>query len=194
MDAQQEADYQALIQQLQLDIQRLRVENADLAELSLFWSKFNDDRLRDAMFMFNKNPYGGPNCTCIKCRIGGRVDQGEPFAGPPDAGARCRFSDPFMDLLRLCGLDTVVYGEHAEVAGSGRTLEHPSALVMGCVYAELDPATDFHCPSGDIDFTMFSYGPAIWGCKSVRSEKIQRLCRLFDMLEAAEIAPAAISG
>jgi len=188
MDAQQ-VDYEELIQQLQLDIQRLHMENADLQELSLFWSKYNDDCLRDAMYLYNKNPYGGPNCVCIKCRIGARVEQEQHHARPIGAGGStcCQFSGPFMDLLRRCGLDRVVYGEHAEVAGSGRTIEHPSALVMGCVYAEVDPAADFHCPSGDVDFTMFSYGPAIWGCKSVRSDKIQRLRRLFELLEAPEI-------
>ena len=176
-----------LIKSLQAEVdavrQRYERDLDDLWGMSLFWSKHADDDLRDAMYVFNTNPYGGPQCRCLKCRIAGRVDTENYQLPESGVDTPCTFTGPFMEVLKSVGLDNLAYGSHAEVVGAGATLMHPSARVMSCVFTGVNRDADFHLANDDPDFTMFSYGPAIWRCKSIREDKIKRLKNLFCILE-----------
>ncbi len=139
-------------------------------ELKMFWKEHNKTQLRAAMQWGNQNEVDGPNCSCLACTVSGRKDEEKRTS--KRAGC-CTFKPYFEALLAEYGL-TVGYVESSSVACNDET-EPDGNMVYD---------NDVHLVYvGREDWVMFTYGAKLWRASSCQDPELQKLVRLFEVLQ-----------
>ena len=161
-------DRLALVCKIMLDqrILDLRSENEAL-RLKLFWKDHGKNKLRDRMAQANQM---GPNCMCIACAVSGRMDE-----EAETVHSSCTFKEWFEGLLSKCGL-TCITGVDMVPVGP-----HMSCDCGNYVY---DVNSHFHHLTND-DWVAWMYGAKLWKAQSVSDPELQKLKKLFEILDPA---------
>jgi hypothetical protein len=151
----------ARVAELRRQVEELKVQ--------LFWKDYNAGRLRESLLGINGYPFSS-KCTCGNCDLTGRMDEGSLA----DITKQCVFVPWFESKLAECGL---TYG-HVLRESVGK--QHESNVF---------PVYDVDCHLIKItsmlgDWGMFTYGSKLWKAKNVNDPELQKLLRLFALLEA----------
>lgn len=139
---------------------QLKRENEKL-RLKLFWKKYNTEKLKLYMKIFNQSSKG-PNCWCLTCRIAGICDDDEVLYDKKN----CGFKPIFENLLRKCELTFGVVDDDYSDFREQNVSNHDTHLDL--------------CPKKDWVYCLL--GKKLWQAKSIKSTELIKYKKLFKLL------------
>ena len=145
---------------------RLRAQ-LQAMNLKLFWMRHNRGQLKDAMRRANQDIANGPNCCCVMCALSNRMHPEQK-----SRGRHCSFKGYFEAMLAECGLTY----EKCRGARVGEVGAHEAA---DWIYAN---DAHFVFIFTDNEWRVFTYGAKLWHAKSHDDPELQKLARLFQLL------------
>ena len=143
------------------EILELRAENERL-KLSLFWKTYGPEQLNAAMQDFNMIQ---TRCKCFMCAVSGRYDRETNICS-------CSFVPWFEKQLAECGLESATFDNKSI------HFQHEGMLAW-----DID-AHFVHDGGMDDHWLQFSYGSKLHKATSIENPELQKLKRLFSILNA----------